>query len=197
MQALAGHRDLGVHSGMITDGVLDLIEGGAVTNSRKPTDCRVTVTGAALGSARLFDALDERDDIVFRPITYTHAPATLATVGRLCAVNSAIEIDLAGQANAESLDGRMLGAVGGQVDFLRAAAAGGGRAILALPAKRIVTRLSGPVSTARSDVDWVVTEHGARSLRGLADDERAAALLELAGEEPLRAGPRAKRRCHA
>jgi acyl-CoA hydrolase len=183
MDALRGHQDLGVHSGMISDGVLDLIEAGAVTNARKPADRNVTVTGAALGSTRLFDALARREDVVFRPVSYTHAPATLATVGRLCAINSALEVDLSGQANAESVDGRALGAVGGQVDFLRAAAACGGTPILALPSRRIVQRLSGPVSTARSDVDWVVTEHGARSLRGLTDAERGAALLELAGEE--------------
>jgi acyl-CoA hydrolase len=74
-----------------------------------------------------------------------------------------------------------LGAIGGQVDFLRAAAASGGTPVLALPSSRIVKRLCGPVSTARSDVDWVVTEHGARSLTGLTDGQRSAALLELAG----------------
>jgi acyl-CoA hydrolase len=183
MRALGGHRDLGVHSGMISDGVLDLIEAGVVTNARKPADRNLTVTGAALCSARLFEALGRREEIVFRPVSSTHAPATLANVGRLCAINSAVEIDLSGQANAEAADGRLLGAVGGQVDFLRGAAACGGTPVLALPAKRIVRRLSGPVSTARSDVDWVVTEHGARSLRGLTDAERAAALLDLAGPE--------------
>jgi len=183
MRALGGHRDLGVHSGMISDGVLDLIEAGVVTNARKPADRNLTVTGAALGSRRLFEALGRREEIVFRPVSSTHAPATLASVGRLCAINSAVEIDLSGQANAEAVDGRLLGAVGGQVDFLRGAAACGGTPVLALPAKRIVRRLSGPVSTARSDVDWVVTEHGARSLRGLTDAERAAALLGLAGPE--------------
>ena len=86
--------------------------------------------------------------------------------GRWSAINSAVEIDLAGQVNSEAAGGRRIGAIGGQVDFLRAAA-GGGKPILALPAKRIVRELSGPVSTARSDVDWVVTEHGARSLAGL------------------------------
>jgi acyl-CoA hydrolase len=182
MDELAEHRDLGVHSGMITDGVLDLIEAGVVTNRCKPADTRLTVTGAALGSRRLFDALGEREDACFAPVSYTHSPRTLASVGRLCAINSAVEIDLRGQVNAESAGGRRLGAVGGQVDFLRAASAAGGSAIVALPARRIVPELSGPVSTSRSDVDWVVTEYGARSLRGLTDDRRVAALLELAGE---------------
>jgi acyl-CoA hydrolase len=181
MQALGDHRDLGVHSGMISDGVLDLIEAGVVTNACKRADRGVTITGAALGSQRLFSALGTREDVVFRPVSYTHAPETLATVGRLCAINSALEVDLSGQANAESIDGRQLGAIGGQVDFLRAAAACGGTPIIALPSTRVVKQLSGPVSTARSDVDWVVTEHGARSLKGLSVEQRSAALRELAG----------------
>jgi acyl-CoA hydrolase len=183
MRELVGRSELGVHSGMITDGVLDLIEAGVVTNRRKHCDTFLTVTGAALGSKRLFDAVGDREDIYFAPVSYTHRPATLAKVGRLCAINSAVEIDLHGQVNAEAANGRRLGAVGGQVDFLRAAAAGGGTATVALPAQRIVSRLSGPVSTSRSDVDWVVTEHGARSLRGLTDVQRVEALLELAGPE--------------
>jgi acyl-CoA hydrolase len=181
MQALGDHRDLGVHSGMISDGVLDLIEAGVVTNARKRADRGVTVTGAALGSQRLFTALGTREDVVFRPVSYTHAPGTLATTGRLCAINSALEVDLSGQANAESIDGRQLGAIGGQVDFLRAAAACGGTPIIALPSTRVVKQLSGPVSTARGDVDWVVTEHGARSLQGLTVGQRSVALRQLAG----------------
>src|SRR3954447_2223251 len=179
--ALTGHRDLGVHSGMVSDGILDLVEAGAITNARKASYRGVAVTGAALGSARLFGALAGREDVVFKAASFTHAPATLAEAGRLAAINSAIEIDLTGQVNVESAGGRRIGAVGGQVDFLRAAAVGGGKPIIALPARRIVDRLSGPVSTARSDVDWVVTEHGARSLAGLSDERRRAALLELAG----------------
>jgi acyl-CoA hydrolase len=179
--ALAGHRDLGVHSGMVSDGILNLLEAGAVSNARKACCAGLSVTGAALGSARLFDALAERDDIVFKPASFTHAPGTLADAGRLAAINSAVEIDLTGQVNAEAAGGRLIGAVGGQVDFLRAAAQRGGKPIVALPAKRIVDRLSGPVSTARSDVDWVVTEHGARSLAGLSDTRRRTALLELKG----------------
>jgi acyl-CoA hydrolase len=181
--ALAGHSDLGVHSGMISDAILDLIEAGTVTNARKPVDAGVSVTGAALGGARLFAALHERGDVRFAPVSHTHAPEVLARVGRLCAINSALEIDLTGQVNAESVDGRAIGAVGGQVDFLRAAAANGGHAILALPAARVVRKLRGPVSTSRADVDWVVTEHGARQLGGLTDSARERTLLELADGE--------------
>jgi acyl-CoA hydrolase len=180
LRRLDGHRDLGMHSGMISDAVLALIDAGAVTNARKPSAAGMTVTGAALGSHALFEALDGRDDIRFAPVSHTHAPAVLATVGPLVAINSAVEIDLDGQVNAEAVGGRMIGAVGGQVDFLRAAALGG-KPILALPAKRIVRELSGPVSTARSDVDWVVTEHGARSLAGLTAAARTKALHALSG----------------
>ena len=133
--------------------------------------------------ARLFEALNARDEIMFFPVSYTHAPGTLATVGRLAAINSAVEVDLTGQVNAEEVGGRRLGAVGGQVDFLRAAAAHGGKPIIALPAKRIVASLDGPVSTARSDVDWIVTEHGACSLRGLSESARVRELLRIAGAE--------------
>lgn len=183
MAALGEHRDLGVHSGMISDGILSLIECGAVTNARKGIDRRLTVTGAALGSQRLFEAVGARHDIVLFPVSYTHAPRTLAEVGPLTAINSGLEIDLTGQVGAEEVGGRWLGAVGGQVDFFRAAAAGGGKPILVLPADRIMRSLSGPVSTSRSDVDWVVTEHGACSLRGLSESQRRRALLSVAGEE--------------
>ena len=181
LAALAGHRRLGVHSGMISDGVLDLIESGVITGEAKRADRGRVVTGAALGSRRLFDALPAHEQIVLAPTSTTHAPGVLARVGRLSAINSALEVDLAGRANSEAIGGRSLGAIGGQVDFLRAAAASGGAAILALPSERIVSELHGPVSVGPADVDWVVTEHGARSLRSLSLPARAAALAEIAG----------------
>jgi acyl-CoA hydrolase len=183
LRALHGHADLGVHSGMITDGILDLMDAGVVTNARKPSGAGVTVTGAALGTRRLFDGLDGREDVHMAPTSHTHDAAVLRGVGPIVAINSVLEIDLSGAANAEAIGPKRIGAVGGQVDFLRAAAASGGTPIVALPGKRIVSALHGPTSTARSDVDWVVTEHGARSLAGLTDEARRAALLELAGPE--------------
>lgn len=181
--ALADHRQLGVHSGMVSDAVLDLIERGSITNEHKRRDRGLTIAGAALGSERLFTALAERHEIQLRPVSYTHDATTLAEVGPLAAINSAVEVDLTGQVNAERVGDRRVGAIGGQVDFLRAAAAGDGRAIIALPSARIVEMLGGPVSTARSDVDWIVTEHGACSLRGLSDDRRRRELLRVAGPE--------------
>ena len=179
LAALGAHADLGVHSGMITDGVLDLVEAGVVTNARKPTDAGLTVTGAIVGTQRLFDGVDGRDDVVLRTVSETHPAARLAQVGRLVAINSALEVDLEGNAGCESIDGRAVGAIGGQVDFLRAAVASGGVGIVALPASRIVPALHGPVSTARADVDVVVTEHGVARLRGRTPAERRAALLEI------------------
>lgn len=183
LTALRSHRDLGVHSGMISDGILDLINCGAITNERKGIDRWLTVTGAALGTARLFDALSERDEIRLMPVSYTHAPETLARLGGLTAINSALEVDLSGQVNSEYACGRRVGAVGGQVDFMRAAAYLGGKPVIAIPARRIVAALNGPVTTARSDVDWIVTEHGACSLFGLSESRRRRELLRIAGPE--------------
>jgi len=190
LRRLRGAEDLAIHSGMICDAVVDLAEAGAITGARKPADRGLIVTGAALGSARLFDFLDRADDVLMRPVSYTHRPDVIAQVGRLVAINGAVEVDLTGQVNAEVAGGRYVGAVGGQVDFLRGASANGGLGIVALPsvvsstgATRIVAELSGPVTTARADVDVVVTEHGMARLRGLDLDERAAALVNLAAPE--------------
>jgi len=190
LRRLRGARDLGIHSGMIGDAVADLVEAGVITGARKPADRGVIVTGAAIGSQRLFDFLDRREDVLMRPVSHTHRPETLAQVGRLVAINGAVEVDLSGQVNAEVAGGRHVGAVGGQVDFLRGAVASGGLGIVALPsvvastgATRIVAALSGPVTTSRADVDLVVTEHGIVRLRGLDLEERAAALIAVAAPE--------------
>jgi acyl-CoA hydrolase len=190
LRRLRGARDLGIHSGMIGDAVVELVEAGVITGARKPADRGLVVTGAALGSRRLFDFLEGSEDVLMRPVSYTHSPATLAQVGRLVAINGGVEVDLSGQVNAEVAAGRHVGAVGGQVDFLRGAVASGGLGIVALPsvvaktgATRIVPALSGPVTTARADVDLVVTEHGVARLRGLDLERRAAALIAVAAPE--------------
>ena len=190
LRRLHGATDLGIHSGMIGDAVADLVEAGVITGARKPADRGLIVTGAAIGSQRLFDFLEGREDVLMRPVSYTHRPETLAGIGRLVAINGGVEVDLTGQVNAEVAAGRHVGAVGGQVDFLRGAAAGGGLGIVALPsvvakggATRIVAALSGPVTTARGDVDVVVTEHGVAHLRGLDLEQRAAALIAVAAPE--------------
>ena len=188
LDQLTGHEDLGFHSGMISDGVLRLVEKGVLTGSRKEIDPGVIVTGAALGTAELYDRLPELP-VVFRPASYTHAPSVLSRLRSLVAVNSAIEVDLTGQVGAEVRRGTYIGAVGGQVDFCRAAALTGARSIITLRAtsgahSAIVPALhGGVVTTARSDVDMVVTEYGVAHLRGCGLAERARRLTQVAAPQ--------------
>jgi acyl-CoA hydrolase len=183
--ALSGHADLGIHSGMITDGVLDLVEAGAVTGVKKEIDPGLVVTGAALGSSAMYDKL-ARFPIEFRPASYTHHPAVLARLRSLVAVNSALEVDLLGQVGAELAGGVHVGAVGGQADFSRAASLTGARSVIALRSESragstIVPALAGGVvTTGRADVDAVVTEHGVARLTGCTVNERARRLIEIA-----------------
>jgi acyl-CoA hydrolase len=188
LDALSGHTDLGVHTGMITDGVLRLAEKGVITGARKEADAGLIVTGSALGTAELYSGLD-RMPVRFRPASYTHSPATLSQFRSFVAINSAIEVDLSGQIGAEMRRGAYVGAVGGQVDFSRAAALTGARSIIALRStsrgeSTINARIiSGVVTTSRSDVDFVVTEHGIAQLRGRNLSERARALIAVAAPE--------------
>ena len=187
--ALRGHRDLGVHSGVVSDVLVDLIEAGVVTNARKGLDAGVTVSGGLFGTARLNAWADGNPVLAMRSATHTHGQATMARLHALHAVNSAIEVDLTGQVNAEVAAGRYLGAVGGQVDFVRGAQLSpGGRSIIALPSttpdgrrSRIVASLEGrPVTTPRSDADLVVTEFGVAELRGIGLNDRARRLAAIA-----------------
>jgi len=186
LQLLGDRRDLGIHSGMISDRVGDLIRSGVVTNSRKPIDTGTSVAGILVGTSRLYELARENVCLQVRPSSYTHSPATLAQIPGFVSINSALEVDLTGQVNAEAIEGRFIGATGGQAEFLRAAhRSPGGRAIVALPAtsggrSRIVARLSGPVSTPRSDIDVVVTEFGVAELRGRSLAERRRALIAIA-----------------
>ena len=188
-RALEGHRDLGVHSGVISDVVVDLVEKGVVTNARKGIDEGRIVTGGLFGSRRLMNFADGNDALEMRSSEYTHSQQVLARVQKLYAINSGIEVDLTGNVNSEVAGGRYLGAIGGQVDFVRGAqAAPGGRAIIALPSRtldgkhsRIVASLEGrPVTTTRADVDIVVTELGVADLRGRSFSERASRLAAIA-----------------
>jgi acyl-CoA hydrolase len=188
LDALSGHKDLGFHSGMISDGVLTLVEKGVITGARKEIDPGVTVTGAALCSADGYARLRALP-VVFRPASYTHAPPVLSRLGSLVSINSAIEVDLLGQVGAELARGVHIGAVGGQVDFSRAASLTGSRSVIALRStigadSTIVPALhGGVVTTARVDVDAVVTEHGVAMLTGCTVAERALRLIEVAAPE--------------
>jgi acetyl-CoA hydrolase len=186
LSGLAGHRDLGVHSGMITDAVAGLIEAGAVTGARKAIDNGLVVTGFLLGTRALLRHAARNRAVHLRDTTYTHDPAVLAAQYRLTAINAAIEVDLTGQLNTEVMRGRYAGAVGGAADFMRGAArSDGGLAITVLPstagtASRIVAALSGPASVARADAGVIVTEHGVADLRGLSLGERRERMLAIA-----------------
>ena len=188
-RALVHHKDLGVHSGVISDVVVDLIEKGAVNNSRKGIDSGRVVTGGLFGSRRLMDFADGNDELEMRASDYTHNQQILARVQNLYAINSGIEVDLTGNVNSEVAGGRYLGAIGGQLDFVRGATASpGGRSIIALPSttpdgkhSRIVASLEGrPVTTPRGDADIVVTEYGVADLRGRSFSERTKRLRAIA-----------------
>jgi len=188
LRQLHDRSDLGVHSGMIGDGLVDLVQAGVVTNARKPIDIGVSITGALIGTRALYDFAARNPQIGIRKTSYTHDVAVLSQLPRLVAINSAIEVDLTGQVNAEQSGTHYLGGTGGQVDYVRAGSRSpGGRSITALPStarggkiSRITAELSGPVTTARSEVDVVVTEFGAAELKGQTLANRARRLVAIA-----------------
>jgi acyl-CoA hydrolase len=188
LEALAEHEDLGFHTGMVTDGLLRLLDKGVATGSRKEIDPGLIVAGTALGSAELYHRVPELP-AKFLPTSYTHNPQVLSQLHSLASVNFAVEVDLSGQVGAEVSRGVYVGAVGGQVDFARAAALTGKRSIIALRATsggRSTIKASldgGVVTTARSDVDAVVTEHGVAHLRGCSIGERAKRMTAIAAPE--------------
>ncbi|BBZ74839.1 acetyl-CoA hydrolase [Mycolicibacterium anyangense] len=188
LDSLAGHQDLGFHTGMITDGLMRLVTEGVVTGRRKELDAGLVVVGTALGSAQLYAGISELP-VRFLPTSYTHSPQVLSQLASLVSINFAVEVDLSGQVGAEVSRGVYVGAVGGQVDFTRAAALTGRRSIIAMRStfrgcSTIKPRLDGGiVTTARADVDAIVTEHGAAHLRGCSIAERTRRLIGVAAPE--------------
>ena len=186
LQLLTDRRDLGIHSGLVGDGLVALAESGALTNARKTIDRGVSIAGLLVGSARLQRHAHRNPALQLRGSEYTHGADVLRQIDHFVALNAAIEIDLSGQINAEVAGGQYVGAVGGAPDFLRAAhLSRGGLPIVALPAtagarSRIVARLSGPVSTPRCDAGLIVTEFGVADLRGLTINQRRRRLLDIA-----------------
>ncbi|KAA5804551.1 hypothetical protein F1654_00635 [Alkalicaulis satelles] len=180
LPALKDHKALTIHSGMVSDPLMEILDGEAVAAIR---------TGAVLGSRALAQRLAGDRRLMMAPVSATHEAGVLAGLARFTAINSVIEVDLFGQANAEFVGGRQISGGGGLADFLRGAQASpGGKAIVALAStakggtlSRIVPRLSAPaVSLGRSEVDYVVTEQGAADLSGLDLDARAQALIQIA-----------------
>jgi acetyl-CoA hydrolase len=188
LRLLHDRRDLGVHSGMLGDAIVDLVEAGVVNNARKPIDAGISVTTALIGTKRLYQYADKNPSIALRSSLYTHDASVLARLPNLVTINSALEVDLTSQVNAEQSGEHYVGGTGGQVDFVRAGSRSrGGHSIIALPAtakggkiSRIAVALSGPVTTARSDVDVIVTEFGAAELKGRSIAERTRRLIEIA-----------------
>ena len=189
LSALHGHRDLGLHSGAIGDGIAALAEAGVLTNALKGRDPGVGIAGILMGGERLRRWAHRNPALALRGSDYTHHPEVLASLRQLVAINSAVEVDLTGQINAEVAGGVYVGALGGAVDFLRGAARSrGGLPIVALPAtakgaSRIVAQLSGPVSTPRCDAGLIVTEHGVVDLRGQPLSRRVQRMLDVAAPE--------------
>jgi acyl-CoA hydrolase len=185
---LGDRRDLGIHSGLIGDRVAELMERGVITNARKPIDAGLTVCGSLRGTQRLYRFAHRNRAISLFTFMHTHRAEILCQLDNFVAINSAIEVDLTGQINAEIASGVQVGGVGGQGDFLRGAnLAERGRGIVAMPstaldgkASRIVPRLSEVVTTARSDADIIITEFGAAELRGQPLDERARRMIVIA-----------------
>lgn len=188
LRLLLDRRDLGVHSGMLGDGLVDLVEAGVITNARKKIDTGVSINGALIGTKRLYQWAHRNSKMRMCSTSYTHDAAVLAQLDQLVTINSALEVDLSGQVNAEQSGTAYLGGTGGQVDFVRAGSRSrGGRSIIALSAtakggslSKIVPTLSGPVTTARSDVDVIVTEFGAAELKGQTLAERTRRLIAIA-----------------
>jgi len=186
LSSLSHARNLGIHSGLINDAVVELIECGAVTNAEKGIDAGITVTNQVIGTQRLYRFVHENRSVTVRPTSYTHGQGVLARINRLVAINSALQVGLDGSVNSETLNGVAIGAIGGQLDFVRGAnASAGGRAIIALPAtasdgtSRIVAHVE-TVTTPRADVDAIVTEWGVAELRNCGLAERARRMIAIA-----------------
>ncbi len=188
LRLIGDRKDLGVHSGMLGDGLVDLAESGVLTNARKPIDTGVSINGALIGTKRLYDFAHRNPAIRMCSADYTHSAAVHAQIPQMVTINSALEVDLTGQVNAEQSGSSYFGGTGGQVDYVRAGSRSpGGRSIIALPAtakggtlSRIVSMLSGPVTTARSEVDVIVTEFGAAEMKGQTLAERTRRLIAIA-----------------
>ena len=187
---LGDRKHLGVHSEMVSDGIISLVEKGVLTGQQKTLLPGKIVTSFVLGSHELFEFVDNNPAMEFRPTQFTNDPFTIARNRRMTAINSALEIDLTGQVCADSMGYNFFSGFGGQVDFIRGAAKSeGGKPIIALPStaksgtiSRIVPRIreGAGVTTSRGDVHYVVTEYGVVNLHGRTIKQRAELLLSIA-----------------
>ena len=186
---LKDKKDLGIHSEMFSDGVVALAEAGVINNSKKTLHPGKFIVTFLMGTKKLYDFADHNPDVELRPVDYVNNPFVAYQNDNLVSINSAVQVDLYGQVSAESVGEKQISGVGGQVDFIRAAAASkGGKSIIAMPStvkgkiSKIVPFLDAgaPVTTGRMDVDYIVTEYGIAALKGRTLRERAKSLIEIA-----------------
>lgn len=187
---LKDKKDLGIHSEMFSDGVVELAEAGVITNAKKKTHVGKYVANFLMGTKRLYDFVNNNPDVEMYPVNYVNNPVVIGREDNIVSINSCVQIDLMGQAASESIGYTQISGVGGQVDFIRGAAmAKNGRAILAFPstaAKGTVSKIvplldeGAAVTTSRNDVDYAITEYGIAKLSGKTLKERAHALIEIA-----------------
>jgi 4-hydroxybutyrate CoA-transferase len=187
--ALAGHKDLGVHTEMFSDGLIPLVESGVVNGRLKRTHPGKVVSSFVLGTRRLYDFIDDNPKVALLDVAYVNDTAVIRRNPRVTAINSAIEVDITGQVCADSIGTRLYSGVGGQMDFIRGASLSeGGRPIIALPSvtargeSRVVSFLKAGagVVTTRAHVHYVVTEQGVANLYGKNLRQRARAMIEIA-----------------
>ncbi|NLX11045.1 MAG: acetyl-CoA hydrolase/transferase family protein [Chloroflexi bacterium] len=190
LKKLLNHKHLGVHTELFSDGVVDLVEAGVITNERKTFHPGKIIAGFMLGTQRLYDFADDNPIVELHPTEYINDPFNIAKNDRMVSINSAIQVDLTGQVCADSIGTRFYSGVGGQIDFVRGAARSrGGMPIIAFPStarggeiSRIVPTLApgAGVVTTRNDVHFIATEFGVADLYGRTIRERAKALVEIA-----------------
>jgi 4-hydroxybutyrate CoA-transferase len=183
-------NDLGIHSEMFSEGVVDLYNEGVITNTRKAVNRDKMTATFLMGTRRLYDFVDDNPAVNMFPVNFVNDPYVIGQNDRVVAINSAIQVDVMGQVVADAMGANQFTGIGGQVDFVRGAARSrDGKAIIALPStakkgavSRIVAALlpGTAITTMRADVDYIVTEHGVAHLRGLGLRERAEALVEIA-----------------
>lgn len=183
-------KDLGLHSELVGDGVVDLLEAGIINNKKKQTHIGRTVLGAAFGSSKLNNYINNNPSVELHPIDYVNNPAEIAKNNNVVSINSCLQVDLLGQVVSDTVGLHQFSAVGGQVDFVRGATmSNGGRSIIAMPStakKGLISRIvpliteGSAVTTPRNDVNFVVTEFGIAQLKGKTLKERAKALIKIA-----------------
>lgn len=193
LKFLDDKKDLGIHSEMISDGVIDLYEKGVINCSKKSINRGKMVVSFLMGSKRLYDFVDNNPAVYMAPVDYVNNPVVIGQNDNLVSINSSVEVDLMGQACSEAMGLKQFSGVGGQVDFVRGAAfSKGGKSIIAFPSSakggtisKIVPFLThgGPVTTSRCDIDYVVTEHGIAKLKGHSLRERAEQLINIAAPQ--------------